>query len=167
MNLHLRMPAELHVAARADLSRPHPFAAERVGFFSMATGRLGADDWLLLVNGYASVPDEHYLDDPWAGARIGPAAIRASLQRILDHGCGQLHVHLHDHKGLPGPSGMDAREMPALIRSMSVAGPACAHGALILSLDGAWAEICAPGRLETAQANQITVVGFPMLFLKR
>ncbi|MEY2878093.1 MAG: hypothetical protein RLZZ15_473 [Verrucomicrobiota bacterium] len=167
MKTELRIPHPLYAAAVADLIRPHPLAAERVGFFSIALGKLATDHVLLLVNGYTSVPDGQYLDDQWVGARLGSEAIRAALQRVLDTGFGQLHVHLHDHDGIPYPSGTDARAMPPLIKSLAVAGPNCAHGAIVLSRDRAWAQVAAPGSPRLLGASAITVVGFPLRFLQR
>ena len=167
MKVDLRIPGALYTEALADLRRPHAFAAERVGFFTVAMGRLSASHLMLLAKRYSPVLDEHYIDDPYAGARINADAIRASLQRILDDGDGQLHVHIHEHRGMPMPSGMDAREMPPLLRSMAVTNAACAHGALIFSQNGAWAEVLASGPDgQLIEVDTITVVGFPLLFLK-
>ncbi len=167
MKAEIRLIGSVYAAAIADLSRPHPFAAERVGFFSVALGKLAPDRLLLLGHGYTAVPDAYYLDDPWAGACIGPDAIRAAMQRILDTGSGQLHVHLHDHSGRPYPSRTDLRDMPALIKSLNVAGPTCAHGAIILSDDRAWAQVTVPDSRQLFDANSVIVVGFPLLFLNR
>jgi hypothetical protein len=167
MKVDLRIPGALYTEALADLRRPHAFAAERVGFITVAIGRLSPSHVLLLAKRYSPVADEHYIDDPFAGARINSDAIRAALQRILDHGEGQLHVHIHEHRGLPMPSRMDSREMPPLLRSMAVTNAACAHGALIFSDDGAWAEVMASGPDgPLVEVDTITVVGFPLLFLK-
>jgi hypothetical protein len=167
MKVELRIPGQIYADALADLMRPHPFAAERVGFFSTAVGRLGDDGMIVLVTSYSVVGDQDYIDDPGAGARIGADAIRAVLQRILDHDCGQLHVHLHCHSGLPRPSRMDEREMPPLARSMGKVGLGHAHGAVILSRDRAWANVWAPGNVRPVLASKVTVVGFLFGFLCR
>lgn len=136
-------------------------------FFSVAVGRIDPDRLLLLIPNYHTIPDEDYIDDPRAGARIGSAAIRAALQRILDCEFGQLHVHLHEHKGSPRPSTMDMRETPRLIESMVATDATRAHGAVILSHDSAWAKIWVPGIKQPVLATKITVVGFPFRFLQR
>jgi len=167
MKADIRLLGSVYAAAIADLSRPHPVAAERVGFISVALGKLSPNHFLLLGHGYTAVPDAHYLDYPRAGACIGPDAIRAAMQRILDTGAGQLHVHLHDHSGRPRPSRTDLRDMPALVKSLNVVGPACAHGAIILSSDRAWAQVTVPDSRQLFDASAVTVVGFPLLFLNR
>ncbi len=167
MKVEIRIAGPIYAAAIADLNGPHPFAAERVGFFSTALGKISPDHVLLLGHSYSSVPDAHYVDDPWTGACIGSDAIRASLQRVLSTGAGQLHVHIHDHYGHPRPSGTDLRDMPPLIKSLSVTGPNCAHGAIIFSRDRAWAQVAIPGSPRFVEAATVAVVGFPFLFLKR
>ncbi len=167
MNIHIRIPQQLHDEAMSDLIRPHPFAAERIGFFSVTTGRLSSNMLVLHVGKYHPIPDQDYVDDQGVGARIGGDAIRGALQRILDTGAGQLHVHLHDHRGQPGPSWTDSRELPPLVKSMSVVDASCANGFLILSRDKAWAQIIAPNGSGLEVVNKITVVGFPVSFLNR
>lgn len=167
MKVDIRIAGSVYAAAIADLNRPHPFAAERVGFISTAIGKISSRQVLLLAHDYSSVPDDHYVDDPRTGACIGSNAIRASLQRVLSAGAGQLHVHIHDHYGQPGPSATDLRDMPPLIKSLSVTGPNCAHGAIIFSRDRAWAQVTVPGSPYLVEATSVTVIGFPLLFLKR
>jgi len=167
MKVEIRIAGSVYAAAIADLNRPHPFAAERVGFLSTAIGKISSDHVLLLGHSYSSLPDEHYVDDLRAGACIGSNAIRASLQRVLSTGSGQLHVHVHDHYGQPRPSATDLRDMPPLIKSLSVTGPNCAHGAIIFSRDRAWAQVAVPGSPRLVEATTVTVIGFPFLFLKR
>lgn len=165
MNITLRIPQSIYEDAKSDLERSHAYAAERVGFFSTS---LLADenDPVVLVTGYQGVPDEHYIDDFRSGARINSQVIRTCLQRILDDGCGQLHVHVHGHTGLPWPSGMDERELPPLVRSMVVVGGAQAHGGVILSEDGACATLWMPGHKEPQTVKRISIVGFPLQFVK-
>lgn len=167
MKAEIRLLGSVYAAVVSDLSRPHPFAMERVGFLSVALGKLSRDHVLLLAYDYTPVPDQQYIEDPWAGACIGPDAIRAAMQRTLSSGSGQFHVHLHDHSGQPRPSSTDLRDMPPLLKSLGVAGPGSAHGAIILSRDGAWAQVAVPGSNKPIEASAVTIVGFPLLFLKR
>ena len=55
MKVEIRIPGSLYADAIADLTRSHPFAAERIGFFSVALGRLSAEHLLLLVNGFSPI----------------------------------------------------------------------------------------------------------------
>lgn len=166
MKIEIRIPSTIRAAAMKDLTRPHPFAFERVGFLAATTTLLGPDHHLVLVTGYHSVPDEHYIDDDSVGACIGGEAIRAAMQRVIDEAKGQLHVHLHDHAGPTGPSFTDRKGLPPVVRSLATVGPNQASGYLIFSLDAAWAELRVPGVAAPVLATKITSVGFPLLFLK-
>jgi hypothetical protein len=166
MKVEIRIPGAIWTAAVADLARPHPFAFERVGFLSSASALLGPDHHLVLITKYHTVPDQHYLDDRSVGACIGSDAIRSSMQRVLDERTGQLHVHLHDHRGPTGPSRTDRKGLPPIVRSLATIGPGQASGYLILSADHAWAEMRVPGVNTPVLVTKITSVGFPLLFLK-
>jgi hypothetical protein len=166
MKVEIRIPSTIRAEAMKDLARPHRFAFERVGFLATRTTLLGPDHHLVLVTGYHPVPDEHYIDDDSVGACIGGDAIRAAMQRVIDEGNGQLHVHLHDHTGPTGPSSTDRKGLPPVVRSLATVGPSQASGYFILSSDSAWAELRVPGVAEPVPATKITSVGFPLLFLK-
>ncbi len=134
--IEVRVSREMYEAMRADLARPHEFAAERVGF---SMGRIGitASGYMILLTRYCSVPDEHYIDDPTVGARIGTEALTAVAHAIY-HGRakaeGVFHVHVHEHYGKTGMSRTDRAELPKLC-------PAFAPWALRLhteSSSGAW-----------------------------
>jgi hypothetical protein len=166
MKVSIRIPAECYMAALDDLHRAHPFAAERIGFFSTAFGSTDRDGVVVCVTRYHAIPDEDYVDDPCAGARINSKAIRSSLQRILDEKSGQLHVHLHWHLGIPRPSMMDNRELPPFVKSMVAAANNQVHGGLILSRDSGSATLWLPGNSKPRPSARISVVGFPMRFLQ-
>ena len=59
-----------------DLCRSHPFAAERVGFFSCRVGGLRPSGWVVLAHDFHPVADDDYLRDRTVGAMMGPTAIR-------------------------------------------------------------------------------------------
>lgn len=166
MKIEIRIPGAIRAEVLADLARPHPFAFERVGFLSAASALLGIDHYLVLVTGYNPVPDDHYIDDDTVGACISGTPIRAAMQRVLDEGKGQIHVHLHDHEGPTGPSSTDRRGLPPIVRSLAAVGPRQASGYLIFSADSAWAELRVPDVGVPVLATKITSVGFPLLFLK-
>ncbi|MDP3071326.1 MAG: hypothetical protein Q8N18_13635 [Opitutaceae bacterium] len=166
MKVELRIPSTIRAEALKDLARQHAFAFERVGFLAATTTLLGLDHHLVLITDYHPVPDDHYIDDPSVGACIGGAAIRAAMQRVIDEGKGQLHVHLHDHAGPTGPSFTDRKGLPPVVRSLATVGPNQASGYLLFSSDSAWAELRVPGVAAPVLATKITSVGFPLLFLK-
>ena len=99
------------------MDRPHPFAAERVGFLACRAGRLDGGGIVILAADYDPVADEDYVDDLRVGAMMGPAAIRKALQRAYNDGRGDLslfHVHMHEHSGLPGFQPRRRRGEPAI-----------------------------------------------------
>jgi hypothetical protein len=161
MNPVLRIPRLLYCEAIQDLSRPHPIADERIGFFFAKSGNGGPDAPLLLFHRYRAVPDEQYLDDPKSGARIGSAAIRGTMQELLDHRESAFHVHLHAHPGKTGLSPMDLRELPQLIRALQSANPLAPHGIIVFSLDNGCAFVWLPGQ-QKETAARIVVVGAPL-----
>lgn len=165
MSITIRIPGELYEKAMADLDRSHDFACERIGFFSCKHGPSGDGGAIVCLTDYHVLADDDYVDDPRVGARINSKAIRAAMQRGLDGKGGQIHVHLHAHRGLTGPSPTDSRELPALANALVAAAPTQVHGALILSLDSAWASVWLPGEVNAQAANRIRSVGFPIKFL--
>ena len=76
MRIRFKITQALLGAAKHDLLRPHPFAAERVGFLSCRVGATDSDGLIVLAHAYHAVEDADYVDDPTAGATMGPDAIR-------------------------------------------------------------------------------------------
>lgn len=129
-----RITSPLLGQIRADLHRPHPFAWERVGFISAqpAQARGGVS---LLAADYHPVDDGDYEDDPSVGAKIGASAMREALQIAYRHEVSMLHVHMHEHAGLPEFSRVDVREYPKFIPDFFNVQPCLPHGAILLSHD--------------------------------
>jgi hypothetical protein len=138
------------------------FAYERVGFLSTKLGSRKGDQPLVLVTNYYPVPDDQYIDDRHSGARINSVAIREAMQRVLDTGDGLFHVHCHAHRGRPGFGSMDSEETPRIVSALRVAGPAQAHGMLLLSNDHCIAHVWLPGSTEPIVADRVSVVGYPI-----
>lgn len=160
MTIKVRISRRLLDEVRADLSRPHPFAAERVGFLY---GRLaGADAALVLMTGYEPVADDRYINDPWSGARIDSQAIRSAMQGVLDHGQGCFHVHMHHWPGRPVLSRMDAEEIPPVVTGLRRVGLAHAHGIVLLHAEECAACVWLPGKDDAVEAESVSVVGFPL-----
>lgn len=140
MTTLFRARADLLKEVRDDLQRPHPIAAERVGFLLCRAGRLDADGLVIAAASYHRVEDGDYLDDPRVGAMMGPAAIRKALQRAYNGGAqdiGLFHIHMHHHSGMPGFSRVDLTEYMKFVPDFFNAVPAMPHGAIVLSLDHA------------------------------
>jgi hypothetical protein len=148
---------------KADLRRPHAHAFERVGFLAVNSSRGAGGEWILYGTEYFPVDDGHYVEDETCGARIGGEAIRAALRQVLRSGQGLLHVHLHDHPGLPNFSRTDLREQPALVESFSNLVRERPHGMLVLSDDRANALVRLPDGPALREPRQITIVGDPLV----
>ena len=159
--VQLRLPSFLEERVRQDLSRPHAFASERVGFISVRTGKADANTLLLLLADYHSIPDEHYIKDPTSGARIGSRAIREAMQRVMDDGRGAFHVHVHPGQGEPNLSKMDQRELPRLVSSLRNVGPKQPHGLILFSEDSWTAWVWLPGSRAPIRPEQLSIVGRP------
>jgi hypothetical protein len=165
MRLDIKLTGALYDQIMLDLVRPHPFAGERVGFVSARIGSGAGQDKLILLNCYHSIPDDHYVDDPTVGARIGSASMTWAMQDVY-HGRrareGIFHIHVHGHLGETGMSGTDNREIPKLIPGFQSVGSEGAHGIIILSNDHGTGWVWLPGCKETTRANSISVIGVPV-----
>jgi hypothetical protein len=166
MHVTIRMTHSLHDQVRADLTRAHRFAAERVGFLYGRLSRAGEDERLILLTGYSALDDDRYIDDPHAGARIDSQAIRGAMQGVLDRREGVFHVHLHEFPGKPHFSWMDRDELPRLIPSFQAVGPSFAHGLFLLSEDKCAAEVWLPGSEKAVEAARISIVGYPLQLIE-
>lgn len=160
--VRVRIPTELYIRVREELARRHEFAYERVGFLSAKLGNSTGYEPLVLITKYYPVPDNQYIEDPHSGARINSDAIRDAMQRVLDTGQGEFHVHCHAHRGRPGFSSMDLEETPRIVSSLQVAGPTQAHGMVLLSNDHCVAYVWMPGTDQPVVANRVSVVGYPL-----
>ena len=163
--IDIRLTGALYDQMIRDLSQPHPFAAERVGFVFGRVGSLLDSDKVILLNRYHSIPDDHYVRDRTVGARIGPEAMSRAMQDVY-HGRsrqeGIFHVHLHGHKGPPRMSEVDSRELPGFIPGFQSAGRQAAHGIIILSRDHGSGWIWLPSSQKPVFARATIVVGSPL-----
>lgn len=132
MKVCFKATTALLAMIRSDLSRPHPYALERVGFIS--AGLSTTDSTLLvLAREYRPVNDEDYLSDPSVGAMMGPDAIRKALQWSMKEKVAIFHVHKHHGIGIPRFSDIDLRENAKFVPDFFKVSPHCAHGAIVLS----------------------------------
>lgn len=145
-----------------DLNRPHPFAAERVGFLSCRVGALKPSGWVVLAHDFHPVADSDYLRDRSVGAMMGPAAIRKALQVALSNEVGMFHVHIHGHRGKPWFSGVDLRETAKFVPDFWHVRPHLVHGAIVLSLDSAAGLCWHPQAPRPVVFSKFSVVGAPM-----
>src|SRR5262249_5973861 len=147
----------------------HPFAAERVGFVFGKTGT-AADDRIVLLTRYHSIPDDHYIDDDTVGARIGSDAMTWAMQAVY-HGRpareGIFHVHMHGCPGETGMSRTDAREVPLMIPGFQSVGRDAVHGIIILSLDHGSSWVRLPQTKDLVPCGSISVIGTPVRVFDR
>lgn len=160
--VRIRLSKVLVEEMKADLRRPHPFAAERVGFLSVATGLSEGGEFLVLGLEYRPVAAEHYIEDPYVGVKIGVGAIREAVDRVRLSRRGLFHVHMHEHRGGPRFSSTDRGEQPRLVESFRRVGGQLPHGMLVLSDDSAAAWVWLPGATTPVRPTMITIIGYPM-----
>ena len=165
MTVEIRMTGSLYDQIHRDLARPHPFAAERIGFAFGRTGSLANAGKLVLLTRYNSIPDEQYVEDETVGARIGRDALTWAMQAVY-HGRpareGVFHVHVHPHEGKTGMSLIDRQEIPKLMPGFQSVGSEAAHGIIILSRDHGAGWVWLPSCREPAAARAISVIGKPL-----
>jgi hypothetical protein len=168
MKVIFRITKEILSQINSDLTRPHPFALERVGFIFVRLGTI-IDGHLLLASGYQSVRDEHYArakKGDYTGAIINRYAITEAMQRALSTGEGVFHVHIHDF-GINSAafSKVDMKSLNELMPSFYSVSNNALHGALLLTPE----KII--GKYWTKDKNQynisnISVVGYPSFYQK-
>lgn len=165
MKIHFKILQSLISSIRVDLRRPHPFAAERVGFISCRVAEIHRGV-LILGESYFPVADEDYVDDATVGAMMGPTAIRKALQFAYGERVCMFHVHMHEHSGRPWFSGIDLRENAKFVPDFWNVRPEFPHGVLVLSLDSA-SGLCWNSRgKKTLRIDEFVVVGTPMSFTR-
>jgi len=165
MKIEIKMSDALHDQIMRDLARPHPFAAERVGFVMGKLGSLEGGGKLVLLTTYHPIPDDQYLKDRSVGARIGPEAMTWAMQAVY-HGRpgheGIFHIHLHEHRGVTAMSAVDRREIPMLIPGFQSVGKDAAHGIIILSKDHGSGWVWLPSSDKPVLAGTMVVLGTPV-----
>lgn len=163
--MEIRFSGQLYNQVVADLLRYHPFAAERVGFLMGRFGTTGEDPTSILLTQYRTIPEDHYLDDPKVGARIGPKALATAMQLVhagRKSGEGIFHIHLHGHRGETRMSRTDQREIPGLLPGFRAVNPLVPHGIIILSLDHGSGWSWSPHTDSPTQVDFISVIGAPV-----
>lgn len=145
-----------------DLSRPHRFAHERVGFVACKTAAL-QDGLLVLAESYRPIHDDDYEDDRTVGAMMGPGAIRKALQFAFQNPVAMFHVHRHEHRGQPGFSRTDARESAKFVPDFWKVRPSLPHGAIVLSLDGIAGSWWDPATRQIQPIDEFAILGRQLL----
>lgn len=131
MTIRLRMSQSMLETIRRDLSRPHDFAAERVGWLFVESAPAG-DGHVLLPIAYEPIEDRDYEPDRRVGARFGGAAIRRALTRAMQHQQGAMLIHAHEFEDWPRFSGVDLETVGALMPAFRGVAPGVFHGAVVI-----------------------------------
>ena len=166
MNIHFKLTSAMLDHVTADLGRPHPFAAERAGFFGCKVSR-SREGILILAHTYMTLQDNWYADDQRYGCFFNADAMRAAMQFALTNDASMFHVHMHEHMGLPWFSRTDLRESRKFVPDFWNVRPNLPHGTLVVSTDSAAGLCWYPGENKPTRISRITAVGFPMKFLER
>ncbi len=161
MNAFCKITSSLLDEIHSDLERPHPFAYERIGFFSAGLSHVG-NDLLILAREYRPIADDDYLEDYTVGAKIGPNAIRSAMQWAMDTGAAIFHVHRHGRLGVPSFSRVDLQDNVRLIPDFFKVAPQCAHGSIVLSNDAACGMVWINAKQPPIPIQAFSVVGAPV-----
>lgn len=164
MKYGFRITHELLSQIHADLSRPHRFAFERVGFIRCQVGIHG-DRCVVLAESYQPIEDDDYLESDTMGALMGPAAIRKALQEAYRGGFSMFHVHRHDHHGVPEFSRVDVQENAKFVPDFWKVAPTRPHGAIVLSWNAATGAAWDPVLLTPIPLSDITSIGSTLVCL--
>jgi hypothetical protein len=158
MTLMFRISNALLQSIHTDLSRPHAFAAERVGFLACGVASTANNGLGIYGASYHPVLDEDYLDDRRAAAMLGPAAFRKILQQAYREPAAVFHIHRHDHYGAPSPSRIDETESEKFIPDFWKVCPRHPHGILILSMDSLYGRVWHPASKDILPFTNYKVV---------
>jgi hypothetical protein len=164
MNITFKMNGCLLNHVRKELLRPHPFAAERVGFVFCRMAEHRSRTLIILAHSFMPIDDDDYIADRSVGALMGPSAIRKALQFTFNNAVGAFHIHLHNHSGVPSPSRTDLKETMQFVPDFWHVRPQSPHGALILSTDSMSGRCWYPGHSKPFQISLFTVVDSPLRF---
>lgn len=159
MKSQLKLIDALLREIHSDLSRPHAFAAERVGFLTCGVAYAADNTLILLGSRWHPVADEDYLDDRTVGASIGPSAFRKILQYAYREPVSVFHVHRHDHRGRPEFSPTDTRSAREYVPGFFNVRRSHPHGAIVLSIDEAAGHIWLPGQPNPQRVDRFQIVG--------
>jgi hypothetical protein len=147
-------------SVRADLSRRHAFAWERVGFLT-AAATATPDGLLLTVRDYLPVADGDYERDPRVGAKIGSAAMRKAIQAAYRPQLALLHIHTHGGYGTPGFSRTDLESAHEFVPGFFGPIPKMPHGLIVLSNNAASGLLWLRSDRDAVKISEFIRVGAP------
>ncbi|GBE09358.1 hypothetical protein BMS3Abin11_02491 [bacterium BMS3Abin11] len=158
MKIEFRMTLNLLNRIHEQLSLPHPFTSERVGFISCGVSKLPNNGLLILGETYLPVSDEDYIDSSHFGALMGSQAIRKALQFSYSNHRAMFHVHRHEHNGRPQFSSIDLRESANFIPDFWNVQPKMPHGIIVLSHDSMSGLCWHPNHVKKIPISQFSII---------
>ena len=161
-----RITAGFAEQVRHDLSRAHVHAHERVGFIT-AKAAVTASGLTMIAAEYHPVADEDYVRDASVGAMMSEDAVRKALQICWKGKCAMVHVHTHEHKGLPWFGRLDLEENGRFMPDFFNVQPGLPHAALVLSHDAAAGLVWPDRGLSPVRFDEIVEVGRPYRVSRR
>jgi hypothetical protein len=163
MTSMFRITSGLLRRVHEDLSRSHPFAAERVAFLTCKTARLDRQGVVVLAQAVHSVADEDYERSSTMGALLGSAAFRKILQYGYGRNLSIFHVHRHEHFGRPGFSRVDVEESAKYVPDFFKVCPQQVHGTVVLSHNSAAGLIWHGMKAKPGRIDRFAFVGYPLV----
>jgi hypothetical protein len=154
------MTEVLYKQIHADLSRPHAFALERVGFIA-CRHNAGQGAMQFLAEQYLPVDDADYIQSNKAAAMMGATAIRKALQHAYNNPVSVFHIHRHEHHGKPKFSPIDLHESRQFVPNFWNVRPTLAHGVIVLSHDSATGLVWNPADRDIYPMQDIQIIGRP------
>jgi hypothetical protein len=145
-----------------DLHRPHPFAAERVGFIACRFGLLPQNHLLILAHDFLQVRDDNYINDCRYGALIGPKGFSKAFDFAFKNEVGIFHVHLHPQNGQPRFSAIDKREMTKFVPDFFNVRPHLPHGGLVFSFNSIAGQCWIRQNTHSIPINNFYIIGAPV-----
>ena len=133
MNVIFQISEPLLQTIHEDLSRPHEFALERVGFITCHSHLDAEGNITIVTRAYHPIRDSHYIDDPHYGALMGADAIRKALELSYNQKASIVHIHRHEHRGRPQFSRTDIIESNKFMPNFHNVSPSLPHAAIVLS----------------------------------
>lgn len=108
------------------------------------------------------VADDDYERDNTVGAMLGAGAFRRILQVAYNAQVSILHVHRHEHRGIPWFSDLDLSEARKYVPDFWKVCAGFPHGVLVLSHDSAAGLIWVPESRMQKRMSRISVIGAPI-----
>lgn len=156
--IRFKMSEQLFEEIQRDLSRPHKFALERVGFIGTGLAIHGCH-CTIIAHSYKPVADEDYLPDPNVCAMMGPNAMHKAMAWAVEQLVGLFHIHTHGLIGMPKFSHTDIVESDRFIPHFFKASPQRPHGTIVLSKTHAFGRVWLNAKSPARPIDEFHLIG--------